>query len=177
MTANPLEGLSEDEQQALAELAQARVESSITTRDFLKAAGVIGTGAVLGGGAIELATQDAAADASTTDDDGDVGQPGDRVDVYADGVDANSVDTDDASIAPDFDETIPFTAGQTRDRVIDPASTSDLVLAGAVPATTPGTAHGYNITSIWVDGSGNIVARVTETEGNAGDARVFAWIL
>lgn len=49
---------------------------------------------IAGGATLATAlTQAVAADASTSDGDGDVGQPGNRVDVFADGVDATSVST------------------------------------------------------------------------------------
>jgi len=120
-----LQQLDEDELDALIELAQARANSSMTKRDFLKAAGVLGTGAVLGGGAASELTGDAQAAASTTDGDGDIGTPANPEDVYADalavfdgannqigsfdetGIETPSVDTDRSQTAgvPVYDVT------------------------------------------------------------------------
>jgi hypothetical protein len=79
-----LRQLDDDELDALIELAQARANSQMSKRDFLKAAGVLGTGAVLGGGAASEFTGDAQAAASTTDADGDIGTPSNPEDVFAD---------------------------------------------------------------------------------------------
>jgi len=81
-----LQQLDEDELDALIELAQARANSAMSKREFLKAAGVLGTGAVLGGGAASQMTGDAQAAASTVDGDGDIGTPDNPEDVYADAV-------------------------------------------------------------------------------------------
>jgi len=79
-----LQQLDDDELDALIELAQARANSAMSKREFLKAAGVLGTGAVLGGGATSQMTQDAQAAASTVDGDGDIGTPANPEDVFAD---------------------------------------------------------------------------------------------
>jgi len=78
---------------AIAEYAQEKADDTLTTtrRDFAKAGGALGLGALLGGGGMAASTQSASADASTTDSDGDVGGPSNRVDGFFDGVDATSV--------------------------------------------------------------------------------------
>lgn len=116
-----LQELDDDELDALIELAQARANSAMSKRDFLKAAGVLGTGAVLGGGAASELTGDAQAAASTVDGDGDIGTPSNPEDVFADalavfdgpnnqigsfdetGIETPSVDTDDIDITNDGD--------------------------------------------------------------------------
>jgi hypothetical protein len=80
---NPLLELSVEKQRALVDL----VEGRFNKRDVLKAGGAAGI--------LALASGSAAGAASTSDSDGDVGEPGDRVDLFADGVDSNSVSTDE----------------------------------------------------------------------------------
>ncbi|QIO22411.1 twin-arginine translocation signal domain-containing protein [Haloarcula sp. JP-L23] len=87
---SPLHDLSNEELEALAELAQARVERRVSRRDVLKGAGALGVGGLLGGGA----TSAASADASDTDSVPDVGTPSNPVDVFGDGISANSVSTE-----------------------------------------------------------------------------------
>lgn len=72
----------------------------VSRREAMQAGGALGVGALLGGGGGLALTQRAAADASTSDSDGNVGLPGDRVDVFADGVDATTVSTEGAVIGP-----------------------------------------------------------------------------
>lgn len=62
-------------------------------REFMKAAGGLGAGALIGGGAANAVTGSAKADPSTSDGDGNIGLPDDRVDVFAEGIDSNSLDT------------------------------------------------------------------------------------
>jgi hypothetical protein len=111
-----LRQLDDDELDALIELAQARANSEMSKRDFLKAAGVLGAGAALGGGGAAALTGDAKAAASTTDGDGDIGTPDNPEDVFADalavfdgaqnqigsfdetGIETPSVDTEQATI-------------------------------------------------------------------------------
>lgn len=89
-TADPLADLSHEEKRALAELARASAEGRIDRRDLLKAGGVLGLGALLGGGA-STAIDPASAAASDSDTDGDVGEPTDRVDVFGDGASLNEL--------------------------------------------------------------------------------------
>lgn len=78
-----LEAELDDQQQTLQRMLPSR-------RDFVvgSAAGLVGAG-LMG---------QASADASTTDPDGDVGTPSNRLDVFADGVDSNSVDTEEETL-------------------------------------------------------------------------------
>jgi len=84
-----LEQLNDDELDALVDIAQARASGAVSRRDLLKTGGALAA-LGLGGGA---AVGSASADASTSDDDGNVGRPSDRYDGFFDGVDANSVST------------------------------------------------------------------------------------
>jgi len=59
----------------------------VSRRELLQAGGALGVGGVLGGGGIAAATQTAAADASTSDSDGNMGTPSDPVDAFVDGID------------------------------------------------------------------------------------------
>ena len=86
--------LDDDELDALIEIAEARASGAITRRGLLKAAGGIGAAGLVGG----AVSGSAAADASTSDSDGNIGRPSDRIDVFADGVDATSVSTNEAEI-------------------------------------------------------------------------------
>lgn len=92
---NPLDDLSSEEQQALKQLAEKRADESVGRRDALKAGGALGLGALLGGGGAATAIDSADAQASSSDGDGDLGTSQDPVDVFADGVTANSVSTDE----------------------------------------------------------------------------------
>ena len=89
-----LAALDDDELDALIEIAQARASGALSRRDLLKAGGTLGALGLVGGSAVGSS----AADASTSDSDSNAGRPSDRVDVFADGVDANSVSTDEEVI-------------------------------------------------------------------------------
>lgn len=66
----------------------------VSRRELLGGAGALGLGAAMGGSGAMAATGKASADASTSDSDGNVGLPSDPVDVFAEGIDSNSVSTD-----------------------------------------------------------------------------------
>jgi len=89
------DGLTDDQVDALLGAAAAREDGSISRREFATAAGALGVGSLLGGGGVGAMTETAAADASTTDGDWNVGSPNNRGDVFADGLDSKSVSTDD----------------------------------------------------------------------------------
>jgi len=97
-----LSSLDPEDRQAVAELAQARADGDLSRRGLLKAAGAIGAGALVGGGSAAALTDSAAADASTSDSDPDVGTPSNRADVFAAGVDANVIDTDEIVNVADY---------------------------------------------------------------------------
>ena len=87
MASNPLADLSTEEQEALAELARARVDGRISRRDAIKAAGALGLGGLIGGGAGVAATGNASADPQ-----GNLGTPDDPWEnAYIQSVDATSV--------------------------------------------------------------------------------------
>jgi hypothetical protein len=56
----------------------------VSRREMLAGAGILGSGALLGGGGTAALTGDAKAAASTTDGDGDIGTPDNPEDVFAD---------------------------------------------------------------------------------------------
>jgi hypothetical protein len=93
------EGLTDDQVDALLGAAEAREDGSISRREFAQAAGALGVGSLLGGGGVGAMTETAAADASTTDEDWNVGGPNNRGDIFADGLDAISVSTEQSTIA------------------------------------------------------------------------------
>lgn len=88
---SPLAKLPRDEQRILAEIAQARSEGRINRRTLLQASGALGVGALVGGGAAYGSIDTAAADASTSDSDGDIGTPSNRIDIFGDGVDSLTI--------------------------------------------------------------------------------------
>lgn len=63
-------------------------------RALLKAAGLAGAGGIAIGAGARMTLGEALAQPSTTDGDGDLGDPNDRWDLFADGVDANVVSTE-----------------------------------------------------------------------------------
>lgn len=79
--------LSDEDIAFIKELREARENGIINRRQALGLLAGIG----IGGAASYSGVQTAAADASTSDSDGNVGTPDDRVDVFGDGVDAKSV--------------------------------------------------------------------------------------
>lgn len=91
--------------EAVNEAEDAASMSSLSRRDILALGSVFGLSTVLGWVGGQQSVQKAAADASTSDDEGDVGQPDDRVDVFADGIDGKSasIDTlDFRNLTPDY---------------------------------------------------------------------------
>jgi len=101
---NPLLSLSADKQRQLANLVedgdieQISEQTGLSRRQVLGIGGALLASAGVGGLTADQIVQAVKADASTTDSDGNVGLPGDRVDVYADGIDSTSLSTDDQTI-------------------------------------------------------------------------------
>lgn len=89
-----LEQRLDEQRQEIEALRQAVQGGGPTRRGLMQGAGALGVGALLGGGASH-AIDPVAADASTSDSDGDVGTPSNRLDVFADGVDTTSIDADE----------------------------------------------------------------------------------
>jgi hypothetical protein len=92
--------LSSEQQSALLELADARIDGSMSRRQALKAGGV---------GALSLLGISGGASASTTgteatnttpfnDGDGSIGTDSNRIDAYLDAADANSLSTERANL-------------------------------------------------------------------------------
>lgn len=82
--------LTHEDKTILKRIAESVKRGDISRRDLIK----LGIGGAVGGALVGSAS----ADASTSDSDGDIGTPNDRVDVFADGVNGNSVTTDDQTI-------------------------------------------------------------------------------
>jgi len=84
---NPLLSLSQDKQQKLVDLVEdgninaVADATGMERRDILKIAAALGVGTVAGGISAQELISEARAAASTTDGDGNVGLPGDRVDL------------------------------------------------------------------------------------------------
>lgn len=71
----------------LQDLAEAREDRSLSRRDAM----ALGLGALIGGGGAASAVDSARAQASTSNSYGDAGEPGDRIDVFANGVDTPTI--------------------------------------------------------------------------------------
>lgn len=82
--------LTDEDIQFIRELREKHEDGKVNRRQALGMLGAAGVGAAGG----FLGTGSAAADPSTSDSDGNVGLPSDRVDVFADGIDSNSVSTE-----------------------------------------------------------------------------------
>jgi len=107
---NPLLSLSQDKQQKLVDLVEdgninaVADATGMERRDILKIAAALGVGTVAGGISAQELISEARAAASTTDGDGNVGLPGDRVDLFAESADvtneisSGSINTDEATI-------------------------------------------------------------------------------
>jgi hypothetical protein len=87
------EALTDEQVDELVQLSEDRQDGKKSRREFAKAVGALGLGGLLGGGGAASMTGTAKADASTTDADGNVGRPNNRVDVFADGVNSKTVNT------------------------------------------------------------------------------------
>lgn len=97
--------------ETLEELAEAREDNSLSRREAVKLAGALGVGGLLGGGGAATAIDPARAQASTSDSYGDVGEPGDRVDVFADGVDTATLTDPDTGTTYDLGDDLAGTSG------------------------------------------------------------------
>lgn len=84
--------------QALQEVADQEASSWPSRRDVLKASAIAGGAGTAGAVMSNEGVQQVQAGASSNDGDGDIGKDTNRVDVFADGVDAVSVGADDATI-------------------------------------------------------------------------------
>jgi len=99
-TEHPLLQLSPEKQSQLVDLVEngeidaISEATGLSRRQILQVGAALGVGSVAGGLSASELVRKVRADASTSDGDGNVGLPGDRVDVFAEGVDANSVNTD-----------------------------------------------------------------------------------
>jgi hypothetical protein len=87
--------LKDEDIEFIQELRKAREQGHINRRQALGLLAGVG----IGGAAGALGTGAVKADASTSDSDGNVGLPGDRVDVFGDGVDAVSLSAEDLSFS------------------------------------------------------------------------------
>jgi len=137
-TENPLLSLSREKQQTLVDLAESDELDNLAESTGLSRRQLLGIGigllgsATVGGLSAQEMIQEVKADASTTDSDGNVGLPGDRVDVFAESADiSGTLSTDSATIeghASELifeldeytfaDETIDISVGQTWDILI-----------------------------------------------------------
>lgn len=103
--------IEELEQQV--EALQDRVPDGVNRREFGKTAGAFGLGALLGGGGAATTLDSASADASTSDSDDDIETPSDRVDVFADSIDAKSLEVDEGRIGTDPQRPLVSTTYET----------------------------------------------------------------
>ena len=118
---HPLLQLPPEKQQALVDIVtddevdELAGRLNMERRDVLKVLAMLGGGAAVGGFTLSELTGAVRAAADTSDEDGNVGLPGDRVDVFAEGIDSNSVSTAVVDIT---------TAGGFSRDAIDPAETT-----------------------------------------------------
>jgi len=98
---HPLLSLEPAKQQQLVDLVESNDIDALATKTGLTRRQILGIGATLAGSgalgayAATEAIDPAQAQADTGDSDGNVGLPADRVDVFADGIDTNSLSTDE----------------------------------------------------------------------------------
>jgi len=103
---NPLLELSPDKQAELVQLVEnGNLDSiadanGIDRRTVLQIGAALSVGSIAGGLSARELVQEARAAADTTDGDGNVGLPGDRVDVFAEAIDSNSVSTEKVNSDP-----------------------------------------------------------------------------
>jgi len=96
-------------------------ETGTSRRQVLQIIAAVGVGSIAGGVSVSQLVSEAQAQASTSDSDGNVGTPSDRVDVFADGVDASVIDTENINIseigqyisASDTNGSVEFASGTT----------------------------------------------------------------
>jgi len=69
-------------------------ETGTSRRQVLQVIAAVGVGSIAGGVSVSQLVSEAQAQASTSDGDGNVGTPADRVDVFADGIDASVIDAE-----------------------------------------------------------------------------------
>jgi len=67
-------------------------ETGTSRRQVLQIIAAVGVGSIAGGVSVSQLISEAQAQASTSDSDGNVGTPADRVDLFADGIDANGAE-------------------------------------------------------------------------------------
>lgn len=120
--------LTDGDVQALQEMAERWRDSKIGRRSVLASifgvtAGAAGAGGFLSGSA--------SAQADTTDSVGDVGQPADRVDVFADGVDANQLGSSSNRITDIYGDSFDANSVSTDDAVVDSPVTELDTAAGS----------------------------------------------
>lgn len=127
-----LDDFTPEQLNALQDIAQARIDDSLSRRDALKALGMVGGGAATGAIGGATLTQGAKADASTTDSDGDVGQPNDRVDGFFDGVDATSVSADETQNKNYVEPQVTTTEGTSYTADLSTANYHKITLTGDV---------------------------------------------
>lgn len=167
---NPLLSLAPEKQQQLVDLVESNDIEALATKTGLTRRQILGIGATLagsgalGGYAATEAIDPAQAQADTGDSDGNVGLPTDRVDVFADGIDSNSLSTDQliSESIPTLvrlfhDETGDVVAiSRDSDSVVDSGSDATTVIQSAIDYvyglrdTSPNN-KAYTVAG-WIDG-------------------------
>lgn len=155
---------------ALKELAQAKANGGLNLdrRDAL----ALLTGGAVGGGAALSAVGTAAAGASTSDSDGNVGTPTDRVDVFADGVDIsdNMVDNNGGTLIQEnvASGSVQLSSGSaTVDTGISESTTATFYVA-----LGPDTDDSEVAASIDANSSGNYEVHIDEINTSVGNPTV-----
>jgi hypothetical protein len=187
----PLDKLTPAQLEALSDLPpediRALKRDRASRREWIKGGAALAAGLGLGGGAaagLDDVVGAARADASTTDSDGDIGTPSNRIDMFADGLDAVSVDTDEIYTAGDI--RITRNDGSLIER-LDPSATSapirdarDIIAAtseaagtielppGGVPAAGETILDTANLNDITIKGQGLNKSAIDVPAGSKG---------
>lgn len=140
---NPFSDWSQEEIESLREIVNAHEQpDGVSRRDALKAMGLLGTGALIGGGGATQLIEEASAASNQV---GQIGDPSNLVDVYAEDIDAVSVGADEllttfytstrgsdgAAIQSALDDAAAV-GGPAR-VVVDPIDSAPYLVDGAAP--------------------------------------------
>jgi len=164
-----LDDFSEEELAALKDVAQAKANGGfdIDRRDAL----ALLTGGALGGGAALGAVGSAAAAASTSDSDGNVGTPSSRIDVFADGVNATQVEDDSGTVVLSTSVASGSVTLSSGSATVD-TGVSESTTATFYVALGPDTDDAEVAASIDANSGGNYEVHIDEVNTSVGNPTV-----
>jgi hypothetical protein len=154
-------------------------QTGTSRRQVLQIIAAVGVGSIAGGVSVSQLVSKAQAQASTSDSDGNVGTPSDRVDVFADGVDASVIDTEKIGTSQRYASAFDGADPDARlDNALSAASNGDIIYLEAGDYTSnrtistkcaiigpqgfeipPGGAS-FNISGDWTFGAEGALERV-----------------